>query len=124
MTEYKFSMTKDELDECNKLAEESRKLTDKFINDIQIQDNEQIDKLGIESCKNMMPPLKGEITKGKLKWRGITLGVRKGFLEYWVMQRGKQISPTLKITREMDTVNYKYITKYQFLKNEGKQWDL
>lgn len=35
-------------------------------------------------------PIKGEITKGKLKWRGITLGVYKsnGYVGYALLQRG------------------------------------
>jgi hypothetical protein len=41
------------------------------------------------------PPIKGEITKGKITWRGIKL-IRQhiGFDTYsWLDQRGKQISP-------------------------------
>lgn len=42
------------------------------------------------------PPVKGEITKGKLKWRGIVLCQQNNGLEMpqrWLEQRGKQISP-------------------------------
>lgn len=45
------------------------------------------------------PPIKGEITKGKLTWRGIRL-IRQqvGFDFYsWLEQRGKQISPKFHI---------------------------
>lgn len=43
-----------------------------------------------------VPEIKGELTKGKLKWRGIRLcQMNKGFEGYerWLEQRGKQISP-------------------------------
>lgn len=46
------------------------------------------------------PPIKGEITKGKLTWRGIRL-IRQqvGFDSYsWLEQRGKQISPKIVFT--------------------------
>lgn len=38
-------------------------------------------------------PIKGEITKGKLKWRGITLGVFRGdgYIAYSLLQRGNVI---------------------------------
>ena len=45
------------------------------------------------------PPIKGEITKGKLVWRGIRL-IRQqiGADSYsWIEQRGKQISPKFKV---------------------------
>ena len=49
--------------------------------------------------KYAQPPIKGEITAGKLKWRGIKL-VTKGRAEYekmerWVEQRGKRIGPVI-----------------------------
>ena len=39
------------------------------------------------------PPIKGEITKGKLKWRGIRLVKQDRCTHeaYWLEQRGKQI---------------------------------
>ena len=45
------------------------------------------------------PPIRGEITKGKIKWRGIRL-IRQqiGFDCYsWLEQRGKQITPKFHI---------------------------
>jgi len=41
------------------------------------------------------PPIKGEITKGKIRWRGIRLMKQRIGLEFysWLEQRGKQISP-------------------------------
>lgn len=49
------------------------------------------------------PPIKGEITKGKLNWRGIRL-IRQqvGFDSYsWLEQRGKQISPKFHIESKL-----------------------
>lgn len=42
------------------------------------------------------PPIKGKITAGKLKWRGIKIvRINKGFERYsWLEQRGERISPT------------------------------
>ena len=43
------------------------------------------------------PPIKGEITRGKLKWRGIRIVQCNDGLKYtkWLEQRGKQISPKI-----------------------------
>ncbi|MBP8016570.1 hypothetical protein KAZ01_01045 [Candidatus Gracilibacteria bacterium] len=43
---------------------------------------------------NAVPPIKGKITKGKLKWRGIKHVTYYNNLvhEEWLEQRGKQIS--------------------------------
>ena len=43
------------------------------------------------------PPIKGEITKGKVKWRGIRIVQYKDGFKYtkWLEQRGKQISPKI-----------------------------
>jgi hypothetical protein len=40
------------------------------------------------------PPIKGEITKGKVRWRGIKLVQHNNGIKYikWLEQRGKQIS--------------------------------
>lgn len=40
-----------------------------------------------------IPPIKGEITKGKLKWRGIELVSHNH--RQWLEQRGKRISKIL-----------------------------
>lgn len=48
--------------------------------------------------ENAMPPVKGEITPGKMKWRGI----RRVFNQYtgqsWLEQRGKRITEVFTIT--------------------------
>ena len=43
------------------------------------------------------PPIKGEITKGKVKWRGIRIVQLNNGFSYtkWMEQRGKQISPKI-----------------------------
>lgn len=48
------------------------------------------------------PPIKGEITKGKLKWRGITQCETQDHSQYWIAQRGKRISPILEISFKME----------------------
>ena len=53
------------------------------------------------------PPIKGEITKGKITWRGIRL-IRQqvGFDSYsWLEQRGKQISPKFHIEAKLPDLN-------------------
>jgi hypothetical protein len=43
------------------------------------------------------PPIKGDITKGKVRWRGIRIVQHNDGFKYkkWLEQRGKQISPTI-----------------------------
>lgn len=47
--------------------------------------------------ENSIPPIKGELTKGKLRWRGIKRIVQNDFLRTreWIEQRGKRISPII-----------------------------
>lgn len=47
--------------------------------------------------ENAKPPLKGEITQGKLKWRGITRCYNKLTGESWLEQRGLRISEKFRI---------------------------
>jgi hypothetical protein len=50
--------------------------------------------------KNAIPKLKGEITKGKMKYRGIKLVIQKISLfeeDSWLEQRGKRITDIVKI---------------------------
>lgn len=50
--------------------------------------------------ENAVPPIKGELTKGKVRWRGLRMiqkgGVADGFTEVWIEQRGKRISPIIR----------------------------
>jgi hypothetical protein len=55
----------------------------------------------IENAIRMSTPvIKGEITKGKIKWRGLRLVHKNtyGKIETWVEQRGVKISPSFIIT--------------------------
>lgn len=50
---------------------------------------------------NVIPPIKGKITKGKLTWRGVKLHQKSGIngsVEKQLFQRGKPISPPIVIT--------------------------
>ena len=53
---------------------------------------------------NAMPIIKGAITRGKLKWRGIKYAECVDTNEFWILQRGKQISPKLKSIVEVKIV--------------------
>lgn len=48
---------------------------------------------------NAKPTLKGDITRGKLKWRGIIVNqqLEAGTAYTWVEQRGKRISPKIRL---------------------------
>ena len=79
-------------------------VTQRFISEVQKQEEE----LFITALRNMAePPIKGEITKGKIRWRGIRL-IRQqiGFDSYsWLEQRGKQISPKFHIEAKLPDLN-------------------
>ena len=46
-----------------------------------------------------VPPIKGEITSGKLRWRGIRLKEYNSPIRTsrWIEQRGEKIGPTVEI---------------------------
>ena len=50
--------------------------------------------------ENAIPPIKGEMTKGKVRWRGLRMMQRgtgaDGFTETWIEQRGKRITPIIR----------------------------
>ena len=79
-------------------------VTQRFIAEIQKQEEE----LFTTALRTMAePPIKGEITKGKITWRGIRL-IRQqmGFDSYsWLEQRGKQISPKFHIEAKLPDLN-------------------
>ena len=68
----------------------------------------QEEELFITALRTMAePPIKGEITKGKIRWRGIRL-IRQqvGLDSYsWLEQRGKQISPKFHIEVKLPDLN-------------------
>ena len=79
-------------------------VTQRLISEMQKQEEE----LFTTALRTMAePPIKGEITKGKITWRGIRL-IRKqvGFDSYsWLEQRGKQISPKFHIEAKLPDFN-------------------
>jgi|GEM_PF-4201634 len=79
-------------------------LTDKIIKSY----HEQEDKIFINALRTIaIPPIKGEITKGKIKWRGIRLHQTQHNifdpLQRQLFQRNKPISPIV-------TFDCKFIT--------------
>ena len=57
----------------------------------------QAGELLVEEIKNnSIPPIKGDITYGKIKWRGLTSNRKAtdkfGTYECWYEQRGKRIT--------------------------------
>jgi serine protease inhibitor len=91
----------------------NRITTDEFLTSIRnIGNTDVISRFFVEQMKkeneifekalreNAEPKITGEITKGKIRWRGIRIAQQNDFLKSvkWLEQRGKQISP--KITFE------------------------
>lgn len=59
------------------------------------------------SIKSVDPPIKGKITPGKLKWRGLRLcSQNRGHdgIYYWIEQRGKVVGEKLLVSV---SVNFK-----------------
>lgn len=56
---------------------------------------ERREKLLKEACLRCVPPIKGEITRGKIRYRGIRQCFQQGTMRWWIEQRGKRISPVL-----------------------------
>ena len=67
-------------------------ITSKIINRV-LSEQEAIFEHSLRN--NAEPPIKGEITRGKIKWRGIIL-IEKGNSR-WLSQRGKRISPIIEL---------------------------
>lgn len=79
-------------------------VTQRLITEMQKQEEELFTTALLTMAE---PPIKGEITKGKITWRGIRL-IRKqvGFDSYsWLEQRGKQISPKFHIEAKLPNLN-------------------
>ena len=79
-------------------------VTKRFVYEIQKQEQQ----LFTTALRTMAePPIKGEITKGKITWRGIKL-IRQqiGLDSYiWLEQRGKQISTKFHIETKSPDLN-------------------
>lgn len=67
-----------------------------------IEDYEQFERCVFEEALriNANPPVKGVMTKGKLKWRGISISQQGA--ERWLCQRGQQISPKVSVNIMLD----------------------
>jgi len=95
-----------------------------------IKTQEQL-KSDLVECAAFIANIKGEITKGKLRWHGIKMHQEKfaNRWEYSIWQRGAMITPILKIydtTFENNKVTFKinfypkeYLKKYQETKIEA-----
>ena len=72
-------------------------ITDRFIKEQSERQNAILEKAVRE---NAIPPIKGEMTKGKVRWRGLRMIHRGtgayGFTETWIEQRGKRITPIIR----------------------------
>lgn len=71
---------------------------DYILNDLVRQKQKIIDDFLKEQLKRVEPPIKGEITKGKLKWRGVRLGVQDTTTikkRYFLIQRGVEIGDSI-----------------------------
>ena len=53
---------------------------------------------------NALPEIKGEVTAGKMKWRGVKIYENIHTNETYIMQRGKKISPSLKIEYKLEII--------------------
>ena len=72
-------------------------VTNRFIKEQSERQNAILEKAVRE---NAIPPIKGEMTKGKVRWRGLRMIHRGtgayGFTETWIEQRGKRITPIIR----------------------------
>jgi len=94
-----------DIPENTEINELQKKMND-MINKRNLYLSRQIEELFKNYAVNMItPPIKSDITKGKLKWRGVYLCNKKthDHDEYWFEQRGRQVSPKIinKITFEV-----------------------
>lgn len=70
----------------NELQEINHKLISGYIKSL----NDVMEKFVRQNAK---PPIKGDITKGKVKWRGLRWCSCLETNETWVQQRGEDITP-------------------------------
>lgn len=68
--------------EDNKLMED---IQTEIINQILIQQDKFIENI---LRNHVNPPIKGEITKGKIKWRGLEIVNDMNHSKLWIKQRG------------------------------------
>jgi hypothetical protein len=69
-----------------------------IVQDLVVRMSEDInDKLEYYVRNLAVPPIKGRLTEGKLRWRGIRMIIMDGGRKRWIEQRGKKISPTIEL---------------------------
>lgn len=71
------------------------------IYNIHLSHNIEIDNFLRKQLKYAKPPIRGEVTQGKLKWRGIRLITQRedfNTVRYWLEQRGERIGEGISIT--------------------------
>lgn len=78
-----------DLEESNTLEEMHERML-QSLQDYKFRDERIKEEWLRNVLKDALPPIKGKITKGKLKWRGIKLYIHTGARSsmYEVMQRG------------------------------------
>lgn len=88
------------------------KYSDEQISEIQSEVVDQMMKSIDKDLNEFFEPyfrsvgIKGEITKGKIKWRGLKMRLYASFegTEYQLFQRGVAISPTLRINYPISSI--------------------
>jgi len=88
------------------------KYSDDEINEIQSKVIDQMMKSINKDLEEFFDPyfrcagIKGEITKGKIKWRGLKMHSYASleFTEYQLFQRGKVISPTFRVNYPISNI--------------------
>lgn len=85
------------MQETEKQALNIADVTNRFIKE-QIERQNAILETAVR--ENAVPPIKGKLTKGKVRWRGLRMiqkgGVADRFTEVWIEQRGKRITPVIR----------------------------
>jgi hypothetical protein len=79
--------------EMRDLIKEIQNTQESIVVNVSKQMTDLMDQKLRETLKDVVPPIKGEITKGKLRWRGLRL-IQKdepNGRAFWIEQRGKLI---------------------------------
>ena len=78
------------------------------LNAVQESINKQFRALEQSIYEFATPKIKGTITAGKLRWRGIRIETKQSYIdmssETWISQRGKRIGPVIKNTYKINFV--------------------
>ena len=86
-----------EIPESLKMSSRITEAMDKLVADMIGNYDKQIEEVFTQYLMILAkPPIKGEITIGKLQWRGIRRMIESNSGDTWLEQRGKRISPVIK----------------------------